>query len=231
MSETTQRSSALPAPYGRPLSQLCLRPYKSASTTRRDSQGYVWELQPEHPGSRKGYVPQHRLVAEHAIGRLLKGSEVVHHENNRTADNRLDNLWLFPSQAEHLRHHRWRESRAFEARARKALRGRTTAEAAEVLGVHHMTLRNKCPHLLERRASPGFLEVHREEIRSLATRLRNAELADRFGCHPTTMSHTIAAWAKAEPDAWLDAVAFRQSRRGIRWSRKRTAGNRCAREP
>src|SRR3954463_7495213 len=145
MSVASPRILALPSPYGRPLSEVCSLPYKSERRTRRDSWGYVLEHHPEHPAADKGWIQQHRLVAEHAIGRILKGNEVVHHEDGKKSHNRLGNLWLFPTQSEHLSHHRWREAAAFEGRARKALRGRTTLEAARELGVCHQTLRNRCP--------------------------------------------------------------------------------------
>ena len=41
-----------------------------------------------------------------------------------------------------------------EDEVRKALQGRSTLEASKILGVHHMTLRNKFDHLLKKRRSP-----------------------------------------------------------------------------
>jgi DNA-binding CsgD family transcriptional regulator len=113
------------------------------------------------------------------------------------------------------------ESGLSEESAREALQGRSTLEAASTLGVSHQTLRSLFPHLLSKRASPDFLDAHREEIRSLATRERNAELADRFGCHPMTLNKAIARWSSEEPDAWLGVIAFRRSRLGMKWSRVR----------
>lgn len=49
----------------------------------------VWD----HPfATKNGYVLEHRVIVENAIGRLLDKSEVVHHKNGDKKDNRLSNL-------------------------------------------------------------------------------------------------------------------------------------------
>ena len=68
--------------------------------------GYVMVWSPDHPQARaSGYVGEHRLVAERAIGRMLTASEVVHHLNLRRDDNRPDNLLVFASNAQHSSFH------------------------------------------------------------------------------------------------------------------------------
>jgi hypothetical protein len=65
--------------------------------------GYILLYMPEHPDARKsGYILEHRYVMEQAIGRRLTEIEVVHHINGDTQDNRIENLELFQSNAEHL---------------------------------------------------------------------------------------------------------------------------------
>lgn len=50
---------------------------------------------PEHPSSNiNGYILENRLVAERAMGRYLKRSEVVHHINGNPKDNKSSNLLI-----------------------------------------------------------------------------------------------------------------------------------------
>jgi transposase len=68
-----------------------------------DKSGYVLVYQPEHPKARKtGYILEHRLAMGQHIGRTLDNREVVHHINGILDDNRIENLQLFASNAEHL---------------------------------------------------------------------------------------------------------------------------------
>lgn len=68
--------------------------------------GYVYEHAPEHPhATQDGYVMQHRLVVERAIGRVLTPAEEVHHRNHVRDDNRIENLELMASTSAHRIHH------------------------------------------------------------------------------------------------------------------------------
>lgn len=72
----------------------------------KDSAGYVLICMPDHPGADvRGYVLEHRLVAERKIGRSLTGDEVVHHINRIKDDNRPENLEVLPNHAEHAKLH------------------------------------------------------------------------------------------------------------------------------
>ncbi len=48
-------------------------------------------------------VPWARVVMQNHIGRELLPSEVVHHRNGDSEDDRLENLELFNNHAEHMR--------------------------------------------------------------------------------------------------------------------------------
>lgn len=83
--------------------------------------GYIKVFCPDHPTCQRlnahraakanggyyrkqKYVWEHRLVMEKHLGRYLLPTEVVHHINGQTNDNRLENLIVFGSNAEHLAH-------------------------------------------------------------------------------------------------------------------------------
>ena len=71
-------------------------------TTDRD--GYVLAKMNDHPQANSGgYVREHRLVMEAHLRRLLAPSEVVDHRNGIVDDNRIENLALYASNADHLR--------------------------------------------------------------------------------------------------------------------------------
>lgn len=51
-----------------------------------------------------GYVMEHRLLVAKEIGRSLTREECVHHINHDATDNRLQNLILFATNADHKRY-------------------------------------------------------------------------------------------------------------------------------
>ena len=71
--------------------------------------GLYWLVySPDHPNAdKKGYVLEQRLVAEKKLGRYLEPSEVCHHINGDTKDNRSENIGVYPSQSEHCKNHQF----------------------------------------------------------------------------------------------------------------------------
>lgn len=80
-----------------------------------DISGYTYIKIPTHPFSNnKGYYPEHRLVMEKHLGRILDPKEVVHHINSKRSDNRIENLGLFASHSDHMKHEHhsiWKQRR------------------------------------------------------------------------------------------------------------------------
>lgn len=78
---------------------------KQRKYRKNHSQGYILVYAPDHPtADRTGYVLEHRLVVEIALGRNLSADEIVHHINGNKADNTLDNLEVV-SRATHAKIH------------------------------------------------------------------------------------------------------------------------------
>ncbi len=66
------------------------------------SDGYILIFCPEHINrTHDNYMLEHRLVMEKYLGRHLKTEEVVHHIDGNRANNKLENLILFPTHSAH----------------------------------------------------------------------------------------------------------------------------------
>lgn len=77
------------------------------------SHRYIAIKKPDHPFcDEQGYIAEHRLVLEQKLGRYLKPTEIAHHVNENKTDNRPENIELFNSNAEHLRYHNIKRSKA-----------------------------------------------------------------------------------------------------------------------
>lgn len=68
--------------------------------------GYIHVYKPDHVyANGRGYVPQHRLICEELLGRLLSPMEEVHHINEKRDDNRPENLIVFLDGRAHMTFH------------------------------------------------------------------------------------------------------------------------------
>ena len=85
--------------------KLGIKPVRKDAGVIYTHNGYRMLLKPQHPNAdSKGYVREHRLVAEAKIGRLLTEDEVVHHINGDKLDNSPENLEVM-TKAEHTSLH------------------------------------------------------------------------------------------------------------------------------
>jgi len=76
--------------------------FRPGRVWRSYCRGYRKVMAKEHPrADRDGYILEHRLVMEEHLGRYLEPEEVVHHINGVRDDNRIENLQLRSSRADH----------------------------------------------------------------------------------------------------------------------------------
>lgn len=86
------------------------------------SKGYLCIHSPNHPYcDGKNYVREHRLIAEEILKRYLEPEERIHHINGDKLDNRPENLYYFPNENEHQRHHGWKDKPELESNLLESL--------------------------------------------------------------------------------------------------------------
>jgi hypothetical protein len=65
---------------------------------------YIWAGADHAMATQAGYVAEHRLLMAAKLERPLRQDEVVHHIDGDPNNNDLENLMLFGSNSDHLRH-------------------------------------------------------------------------------------------------------------------------------
>jgi len=74
---------------------------------KREYTSYVKIYMPEHSrADGKGYVSEHILIAEKALGFSIGKKAVIHHRDSNGLNNELSNLMVFKNQSEHMKFHR-----------------------------------------------------------------------------------------------------------------------------
>lgn len=63
------------------------------TSKRRIDNGYVRLYKPTHPmADRSGYILEHRYIMSTFLNRILESNEIVHHIDENTLNNSVDNL-------------------------------------------------------------------------------------------------------------------------------------------
>jgi len=77
-------------------------------SARLNPGGYILVFEPNHPEAArsvaKGWILEHRLIAERLLSRRLERGEIVHHINGIKTDNRPENLRVMSKQAHRKLH-------------------------------------------------------------------------------------------------------------------------------
>jgi hypothetical protein len=73
---------------------------------KTDPKGYVYVYAPGHPRQRRGYAPEHVLIAEKALGKFIENLHPIHHWDENTGNNLNPNLLICEDKKYHKLIHR-----------------------------------------------------------------------------------------------------------------------------
>lgn len=184
--------------------------------------GYVWEYCPGHRLQNAwGWVAQHRLVAEDKLRRPLRQStdpkigEHVHHIDGCRTNNCPTNLEVLTKSQHHsYESKKWNAGQNLhltEQSVRDALQGRSIKQAAALLGVHHMTLRNRFPDLLAPRKRKTPTKI--DDTKAIASVLQYAA-NPHMGLREVSLATGIS----------IRTICRIYARHGVEWTRKTRRG-------
>ena len=175
--------------------------------------GYAFEWCPRHPRAKRGWIAQHQLVMELSLGRFLLPRELVHHEDRDRTNNLLENLRLFGSTSEHMKHH-WQSAGRKDpekiARVRSVAADRSVPMSA--LRMSPTTLRAIClENQIEwfpRAKNPNTLALTEESVREALRGRTTLEAARHLGIHPMTLYNRFGSLlTKRSSPGHLDPLA------------------------
>jgi DNA-binding NtrC family response regulator len=132
---------------------------------REKDSGYILILKPSHPRADKsGYVPEHTLVMEQMLGRLLKPDEVVHHINGNKSNNQPENLRLMTAfQHKQLHSSLDRKTVDIEYAAKMLDEGYTLSEVSKKFNVCIDTIRAKLKRYGLYKPLPKGTPAHKDQ--------------------------------------------------------------------
>lgn len=134
-----------------------------------------------------GYVYEHVVVAEEALGRPLLATEVVHHLDLSRGNNRLENLLVLDN-GQHVKLHMWLDRCGFTPVPPMTLRICTVCQRT-LQGSHLLY----CSLACKKTDRPGPLHPPKAE---LACRLKTASTMTSVGRYYGVSATTIRRWSR-----------------------------------
>lgn len=165
--------------------------YKGGHTTLYGS--YVWEFSPgHHLQNNWGWVAQHRLVGEDLLGRLLKKGEHVHHIDGNKINNNLSNLQVISVRDHRKLHYQlpgWNKAPITREQVIEALEGRSLKNAARLLHVDTMTLRNRFPDLINARKRKSPVVIDKDTVKKAILMMKSGKYQAKEICSALGIGH------------------------------------------
>jgi hypothetical protein len=154
------------------------------------NQGYRFVYCPNHPRANNGYISEHTVVVEKALGRPMPKDAVVHHVNEDRSDNSHTNLVICQDRAFHfLLHQRMRVQQAGGnpntdklCCVCKILKVKTdfSCNRSQGDGLNAMCRECRSARYVEHRVEIGIYNAGRKEQRNTKKRAHYAKCKERI---------------------------------------------------